>query len=284
MPHRITWRRGKLVLHEHDLAAERVLLALGGDPCSCLLILDAVRDRTEGSGRDSWRSAVYKARAPASPGAWRTASAVGVVSTAIAFTASGPREMLERLQKDPRLSMLPKEQRDRMLADCRRRLVLEMAPSEMLLVLGTAAEIRQGRRRRDTVHRKHDAQDVLQRAAAPAFEEAMRRSRRDLRTYASITVEVWKHGPGEAPLLKGNLTSNGGFAALSLPVSWLNRVWCRGLALVDGHFVVGVDGSAPESEMTGEAVIWERQLGNSSSPVTAPCSLRRLDGQWQLAW
>jgi len=197
------------------------------------------------------------------------------------------REELVRLRTDPRLSALPKEQRDRMLAFWKHRLLLETVPAGMIEVLGAAGEIRQGRRRRNAVGRhrpKRDAQELLQQAVAPAFEEAMRHSRRDLRPYASITVEVWKQKADELPLLKGNLTSTGGFAALSLPVSWLNRIWRRRLAIVEGHFVLGVDGSAPTSELTGEAVIWMRQLGNNSVPVAAPCSLRRLDGQWRLSW
>ena len=41
--HRIIWRRGRLVLEDHNLAGERVLEALGGEPSVCLTILDAWR-------------------------------------------------------------------------------------------------------------------------------------------------------------------------------------------------------------------------------------------------
>lgn len=37
--HRISWRRGKLVLEDHDLAGEKALLALGGDLSGCLQAL-----------------------------------------------------------------------------------------------------------------------------------------------------------------------------------------------------------------------------------------------------
>jgi hypothetical protein len=43
--HRITWRRGKLVLHDHRLADETVFLALGGAPPPCFVILQEWRDR-----------------------------------------------------------------------------------------------------------------------------------------------------------------------------------------------------------------------------------------------
>lgn len=38
-PHRVTWRRGKLVLADHDLSAERAMLVFGGEPCPCLRVL-----------------------------------------------------------------------------------------------------------------------------------------------------------------------------------------------------------------------------------------------------
>jgi hypothetical protein len=38
--HRVTWRRGKLVLEAHDLTAERTMLAFGGDLCSCMRVLE----------------------------------------------------------------------------------------------------------------------------------------------------------------------------------------------------------------------------------------------------
>ncbi len=297
-PHRVTWRRGRIILHDHDVSAERVLLALGGEPCPCLLVLDAAKDQAESPWRTEWRmvsglrsgrpTATGFATAVQTGSSWRGVPPVrsAVVGFMTPARASA-REELVRLRNDPRLSALPKEQRDRMLAFWKRRLLVETVPAGMMEVLGAAGEIRQGRRRRNAVGRqrpKRDAQELLQAGAAPAFEEAMRHSRRDLRPYASITVEVWKQKADESLLLKGNLTSTGGFAALSLPVSWLNAVWRRGLAIVEGHFVLGVDGSAPAGELTGEAVIWERQLGNSSVPVTAPCSLRRLDGRWRLSW
>lgn len=37
--HRLTWRRGKVKLEDHDLSAERALLAFGGEPCACLRAL-----------------------------------------------------------------------------------------------------------------------------------------------------------------------------------------------------------------------------------------------------
>ena len=41
--HRISWRRGKLVLDDHDLAAEESFAALGGEPALCLEVMRAWR-------------------------------------------------------------------------------------------------------------------------------------------------------------------------------------------------------------------------------------------------
>lgn len=43
--HKVTWRRGRLVLEDHDLASEMALLTLGGAPCPCLRVLKMWRDQ-----------------------------------------------------------------------------------------------------------------------------------------------------------------------------------------------------------------------------------------------
>ena len=43
--HSVSWRRGKVVLHDHRLRDEDVVLALGGAPPPCVAMLAAWRDR-----------------------------------------------------------------------------------------------------------------------------------------------------------------------------------------------------------------------------------------------
>lgn len=43
--HRVTWRRGKLVLEDHDLGAELAMLALGGQASPCVQVLKMWRDQ-----------------------------------------------------------------------------------------------------------------------------------------------------------------------------------------------------------------------------------------------
>ena len=38
--HRVTWRRGKVVLEAHDLSAERGMVAFGGELCACMRVLE----------------------------------------------------------------------------------------------------------------------------------------------------------------------------------------------------------------------------------------------------
>ena len=38
--HKVTWRRGKVVLEAHDLTAERAMLAFGGELCPCMRVLE----------------------------------------------------------------------------------------------------------------------------------------------------------------------------------------------------------------------------------------------------
>ncbi len=38
--HRVTWRRGKVVLEDHDLNAEKGMVAFGGELCPCMRVLE----------------------------------------------------------------------------------------------------------------------------------------------------------------------------------------------------------------------------------------------------
>jgi hypothetical protein len=38
--HKVTWRRGKIVLEDHDLGAERGMVAFGGELCPCMRVLE----------------------------------------------------------------------------------------------------------------------------------------------------------------------------------------------------------------------------------------------------
>jgi hypothetical protein len=95
-------------------------------------------------------------------------------------------------------------------------------------------------------------------------------------------VGVWKEVPNEPRVLQGTLTTRGGFVAISLPLNWLNRVGRRGLAFVDGFFVLDVDQPAPATDLRATIIRWERQFGSHSIPVARPARIRRVAGAWEL--
>src|SRR5262245_53982359 len=65
--HRVSWRHGRLVLHDHDLSAERAAVALGGAPPACIAVLDAWRDRCGWDTATRGRSPGFRAD-PQRPG------------------------------------------------------------------------------------------------------------------------------------------------------------------------------------------------------------------------
>jgi hypothetical protein len=264
--HRVSWVHGRLVLHDHDLEAERVLRALGGEPCPCLLLLDACREPAAELGPGRWRGG----RGPASP----------------LDPAAVRASMAQFVRRIPSSGMPPARQQA-LLGSMRRTYLRSLLPEGMLEVLASASELRRERRfqRPRPAPGPPTAEARLHAAAAPACQEAMRRARRDLRPYATLTVECWKRAPADPPLLSGSLDHTGGLLALTLPVSWLNRVWSRGLALVEGHFVLEVDRPAPAPELEASVLRWERRLAGRSTPVPTPGTLRRgPGGDWRLSW
>jgi hypothetical protein len=291
--HRVSWRNGRLILHDHDPAAEEVLQALGGEPCPCVLVRDAFRWSAAGArlGPPTGWSARWT---PATPSAVRVGSATagptGVGSPGARPSSGGARAALamhlRSLRSDPRFQRLPAEERDRWLAGMGARVAAEIIPESMADVFGEAARVRRARlaRRADAPRPTPVPEERLQAAALPALEESARRSQRYLRPDAAIRVGCWMKPAGEWRILHGELTSRGGFVVVSLPVRWLNRVGARGLACVDGYFVLDADPPAPATELRGEAVRWEPRPGGRAVPVAAPCGIRRADGRWRLVW
>lgn len=269
--HRITWTKGRLVLHDHDVEAESVLKALGGESCVCLMVLDACREPSPGEWRMWTRPARLPARVPSVQPHARPLPLPQALAT---------------LRSSPRFAAAPKEQQDRMIAALREQYIRESLPAEFLEVLSAAWEVRRERRFRQprNPHRAPGIEERLQAAVARSCEEAMRQARRDVRPYASFVIECWKRSPAEPVLLKGTLDRTGGTLALSLPAAWLNRVWIRGLAVVDGHFVLDVDRPAPATELEASVIRWERLVAGPSIPLAVPCYLRRDDGRWALFW
>lgn len=63
--HTVRWRRGRLRLLDHDVAAERAVVALGGDPCPCVEVLDVWRRACETASGRAHRRALPEDLRPA---------------------------------------------------------------------------------------------------------------------------------------------------------------------------------------------------------------------------
>ena len=85
--HRVTWKRGKLVLDDHpDLAAERAYVALGGERCPCLDVLETWDEwRRDPRVLAAWADpadALFEPLTPF-PGGWQASRSPGDVLAAL---------------------------------------------------------------------------------------------------------------------------------------------------------------------------------------------------------
>jgi hypothetical protein len=283
--HRISWRRGKLVLDDHDLAAEESFAALGGEPAVCLEVLRAWRaavddrqvlwfwdaprigDPDMAKMLESIRSQQQQILAGhravvASPSGRRTVPAPAI-----------PKEVLDRMRTQ--------------IAAEHRRSLLSALPEELRVRLGLSAIVRAERRQGDRfwfAPRAPDIQTALTARVAPAVEASMRAWRGRLAGHHVVTVESWIAAPGEVATVCGLMDDAGGWAAACLPIRWLVDVWARGVAVVDGCFVLEVSGDG-DDRLAVTAARWERRLPAGSTPVVDPAVLHRVDdGTWRLRW
>jgi len=230
--HTVTWRRGKLVLEDHDLGAERAMLALGGEMPACLATLQL------------WRNLHTWAMAGELFGQLRARLGDDALF--------GPGELAEAHQ------------------------------------LGLALTWERAWRRAGhfTDHGRLLAEQLRPRALPPLREHLRYWLRRHgSRRLSSVEVEPARDGP--AGMLTGEMDSVGVRAVATLSARWLVRVWGRGLAVVDGAFVVDVDDAAgPPLDAAGvavRAVRWSPDPGRPGCyvPVEEP-AVARPDGR--LTW
>lgn len=129
------------------------------------------------------------------------------------------------------------------------------------------------------------AEALMASRANPEVEQCMRTWRR-IPSRSIITVETWVIDSGDQPTLIGWFGPHGGFAAASLPISWLRRVSARGLALVDGCFILDIEeGQSVYKRVT--AARWEHQrkeIGDKSTPVVGDALLVARKSGASLRW
>jgi hypothetical protein len=284
--HRITWRRAKLVLEDHDLLAERSLVALGGEPPRCLQILDA------------WRQPVL---------------APDMLDRLLLDSrAMDPEEFLFRKLRYERAVesamggfpfVLPRAVWSRVRAAMRQRTERQFEREQRLwkstLIESLPPELRRRRALAGIVHLARSASGaddryrplqlpefMLRSVAAPLLERSVRNWRRNLKPFASVLVEARLPAPGEQAACTARIDNSGAYAMLTLPLTWFTEVWAHGIALVDDCFVLQrVTGEGDQSCAHVTAVRFERTNRDLSSAVQAPAIVTRdANGAWSLSW
>ena len=271
--HRITWRRGKLVLEDHDVLAERSLVALGSEPPTCVQVLDAWR-RVRGT------DVLYEFLR----GDGRTTSASQLAD----FKRFYEQEMAP--PENPPMRMPPQAQIDfeRRLAQRRERAkrmwevtLIDALPEPLRRAMALSVLVTIARRWHDEEYRRTHGgrlESALLAVVDPLFERSVRHWRRNLRPEASVVIDLRLLAPGEQPSCDATAHTVRMSAVLSLPVDWFVDVWAHDLAVVDGCFVLGRTRRAHEGTAVPVlAVRWQRQAPGSSRAITAPAVVTRAD-------
>lgn len=277
--HRITWRRGKLVLEDHDLLAERSLLALGSDAPPCVEVLHAwrrVRDAT------MLRTCLFRegTMPPAELAVWRAfyEAETDRLERAI-FPVGG-------VAQAPHAGRAALRARNLRMWDT--TLIEALSPG-LRTALALSIIVGIARHWHDDEYRfrhGHRVESALATIANRLLEESARRWRCNVRPHAIFTIDTQALAPWERPRCAGSVGTGRAVASLSLPVSWLLDVWAR-----DAQDEAAVDerdaARRPRDDTTLHvvAVRWARDARHGSQMVAAPALLRRgADGGWSLRW
>lgn len=276
--HRVVWRRGKLVLEDHDLLAERSLVALGAEPPLCVELLDAWRGLR---GPRLLRALVHRGTVPIEELASRRIRHAGAIDRATHFIA-GPGQVLRGLLANAKRD-IEREKRTWAIT------LLRALPVEFRHRLALAVIVEIGRHWHDEQfrreHREH-VDPVLGAIAGACVERSARYWRRDLEPHAGFVIGSHVVAPGESTRCTVRFDADGGAGTVSLPLAWFSDVWARELAIVDECFVTrrAGHGAAP-AILPVLALRWEREDHNVSRSVEAPALLTRGDdGAWALHW
>ncbi|MGD9751531.1 MAG: hypothetical protein AB7W59_11110 [Acidimicrobiia bacterium] len=217
--HTVRWKRGRLVLLDHDVGAEAALMALGSDKPACLTLLERWRTMLNGTAGAPGRAAARSVGSVAggrAGGRVRSAAAAG--SDLRSFGADLARVIeLSRLVRAERRWADP----DLPAAD-RQRLVDALVGG---LRTATAASLRPSAARRGR------QQVVVHARPLPSGEEAA----------AEVTI-----GPARIEI------------DLQLPLSWVVEVAGRGLGEQPDRIVLAVIDQLPAEALAGVVgIVWE---------------------------
>ena len=287
--HRITWRRGRLILEDHDALAEQSLTALGARPPLCVELLDAWRTRRDIEllhelllGENTLSPAELAMRKSRHES--EVESAKRMPHHTMARHGSRPggarkvglaeRQAAERLDTEKQAWAAT---------------LTEALPPELRKPLALSMIVNLERHwHRDDFRARHQRQveSVLTALAAPLLEQSTQGQRRKGKRPRGIVTEAALLAPGEEARCEVWDDRRHAHATVSLPLAWFIDVWARGIAVVDGYFVLAVELASPDGkELRVRAVrlrrwSWRRWRSIETSLVLT----RRGHGDWQLGW
>lgn len=244
--HTILWKRGAVALLDHDEDAERALVALGGDAPRCLEIID------------TWRSAFVDADDYPFLDAWSTGTRASASFT-LQVATHARKLAMQRLQ--PGVA--------RRAARVWLRGAIGAMPDELLDRYAFATIVHCARA---GVPVRPPLDSVLESKLVAAVHESIRE---------------WHPTRGTLPLVTVSPTAgicfeprpHPGRVEIGVGIEWLIEVLARGIAVVDGLLVLGVDDA-----LEATAVYWERSRDGSTVPICGRAQLVRFRGAWRATW
>ena len=267
--HRVTWRRGKLVLEDHDIEAEQALIAFGGERCLCLDVADlfaAPPPLHEIVKTDSARATkVQRALRSMTPPQVRFQGAAQAIPPSIHSRMQ--TEFEEHFARQRRLMVLRLVE-----GDLRRR----------LLSASAVAATRRG------VEGYPDDWIGLTKffagEIAPGVEWSLRGARRNLPAGAKVNFHLRLLEDDGDPVIEGVVSRGGGTIQLAVQPRWLADVWAHDLTLVDDNPVVAVNERNSVDTAWVTVVCWSRTRFELTEPRLEPLFITRDElGFWHSA-
>jgi hypothetical protein len=279
--HRITWRRAKLVLEDHDVVAERALVALGAEPPLCLQTLDAWRQPVLAAGMLQRLLLDDNTLDEAELTARRLRYEIAIMKAKEDWPRPIPAAVAARFSA-MRQADLEREQRMWTVT------LIESLPPQLRRRMAFAAIVHLARNSSDAEDLRTARASLaftMSHIATPLLERSVRRWVRNLKAYASVLVEVWPAAHGESPGCAAHIDNSGARATLTLAPTWITDIWAHGIALVDDCFVLRRGRAGDASWAHVIAIRFERTSRDVSRAVQAPAIVARgANGRWTLRW
>ena len=282
--HRVTWRRGAVDLHDHDVTAERLLIAVGGEPCPCLDVADLWRH----AGED-WKvlrhALVSDARLPRAPrplpigghSPSRRSLPIDPVSLPpIALIPTG------RAAVDTRRAT---SRANRRRADAQRRWhLIRQLPHDLRLRLALAAVTD----RSDAIEAGADASgDVLDMTTLRTLlrpvvhRTAMAALAPD--TVANVAVGCRLAGSGDDVHAMGHVVDGAADVFVRLSLGWIAEVWATQLADLGDRFTVAVSCRHSPDHVEALTCRWAPATAGTATLVTETADVHRSGAHWVVA-